>query len=70
MNEGWYRGVVVEIINMRDEYGNVYQGERLRYTKVYRKPGIAKGQATIMSNRQTNVKETYVEEATEWTRLT
>lgn len=65
-----YRGVLVDAIQMRDQYGNLYPARRLHYLKPYDKPGPAK--ASVTTSRKDWGKrliDCYVEVSMEWTRL-
>lgn len=65
-----YRGVLVEKIELRDEYGNLYPAQRLHYLKPYDKPGPAKASVTsARKNWGNKVIDCYVEVSTEWERL-
>lgn len=65
-----YRGVLVEKIELRDEYGNVYPASRLHYLKPYDKPGPAKASVTTArKNWGRRLKDCYVQVSTSWEKL-
>lgn len=65
-----YRGVLVEKIQLRDQYGNLYDGSRLHFLKPYDKPGPAKGSVTTARKQWGNkLLDAYVEVSSEWVRL-
>lgn len=65
-----YRGVLVETIQLKDEYGNVYPAKRLHYLKPYDKPGPAKASVTsARKNWGKKLEDCYVEVSYTWERL-
>lgn len=65
-----YRGVLVESIQLKDQYGNVLPGSRLHYLKPYDKPGPAKASVTsARKNWGNRLSDAYVEVSQNWSRL-
>lgn len=65
-----YRGVIVEGLQLRDQYGNLYPARRLHYLKPYDKPGPAKSSVTTARKNWGNkLIDCYVEVSTEWEKL-
>lgn len=65
-----YRGVLVESIQLKDEYGNLYPAHRLHYLKPYDKPGPAKASVTTgRKNWGKRLVDAYVEVSEKWERL-
>lgn len=65
-----YRGVLVEKIELKDQYGNTYPATRLHYLKPYDKPGPAKASVTsARKNWGKRLSDCYVEVATAWEKL-
>ena len=65
-----YRGVLVEKIQLRDQYGNLHDAQRLHYLKPYDKPGPAKASVTsARKNWGNRLKDCYVEVSTQWEKL-
>lgn len=65
-----YRGVLVESIQLKDQYGNTYPATRLHYLKPYDKPGPAKASVTsARKNWGNRLKDCYVEVSSTWERL-
>lgn len=65
-----YRGVLVEKIELRDEYGNLYPATKLHYLKPYDKPGPAKASVTgARKNWGARLQDAYIEVSVSWDRL-
>ena len=65
-----YRGVLVEGLQLRDQYGNLVPATRVHYLKPYDKPGPAKASVTTARKNWGNkLGDCYGEISTEWERL-
>ena len=65
-----YRGVLVEKILLRDQYGNMVPASRKHFLKPYDKPGPAKASVTsARKNWGNKLVDCYVEVSTEWEKL-